>query len=541
MEPKNDQSDGLDAIDDPRGLLAGLFEHSPVAFQIFRADGHCMLVNRAFRELIGSVPPPEYNVLEDDVLERQGFLDLIRRAFAGETMHVPPQWYDPRNLRQVTVTEGRPVGIAVTLFPLRDASGAVRHVALCSRDVTAELTLAETARSLEAEIAERKAVEEQLRQSQKMEAVGLLAGGVAHDFNNLLSVIMSYSDLLLKDARTEPSMRRDLAQILAASEQAAGLTRKLLAFSRRQVLTPRVLDLNDILGSMEEMVGRMIGEDVRSTFELASKGSVHVDAGQMEQVLMNLVVNARDAMPNGGMLTIKTADVDLDGEYAKAHFDVEPGLYVMLSVSDTGVGMSAATRARIFEPFFTTKEQGKGTGLGLSTVFGIVKQSGGNVWVYSEAAKGTTFKVFLPRVATPEATSITRNVSPRALEGSETILLVEDDHQVRELARVILAKYGYDVLVAASSEDALRECERLGGKIHLVLTDVVMPEMSGRELAERLSREYPTIKVVFMSGYTDDAIVRHGALSSTMTFIQKPLMPEPLLAKIRDVLDGPGG
>jgi two-component system cell cycle sensor histidine kinase/response regulator CckA len=379
--------------------------------------------------------------------------------------------------------------------------------------------------------------EDQLRQAQKMEAIGRLAGGVAHDFNNLLSVILGYGELILAVLPREDPIRDSLEQMARASRRAAKLTAQLLAFSRQQVLSARIIDLNQVIGELGDMLQRLIGEDIELTLALRAEGHVCVDPGQIEQVVMNLVVNARDAMPSGGQLAIETADIGLDGEYARTHLDVEPGRYVMLAVSDTGCGMDEATREHIFEPFFTTKEQGKGTGLGLSTVFGIIKQSGGNLWVYSEPGTGTTFKLYLPRAK--QGSEPTRTYAPPAetLHGSETILLVEDDDQVRALARTILEKHGYQVHEAATGEDALRLCKQFDGKIDALLTDVVMPHMSGRELAQRLVLLHPATKVLFMSGYTDDAIVHHGVLSSELAFVQKPLLPEPLLARLRQVLD----
>jgi two-component system cell cycle sensor histidine kinase/response regulator CckA len=384
--------------------------------------------------------------------------------------------------------------------------------------------------------------EDQLRQAQKMEAVGQLAGGVAHDFNNLLSVILGYVSMLIGGLRAEDPMRGSLEQVARAGERAAKLTGQLLAFSRQQVLSAQVVDLNQTIGDLAEMFQRLIGEDIELTLGLRAAGSVFVDRGQMEQVVMNLVVNARDAMPAGGRLMLESADVTLDAAYARSHLGVEPGRYVMLAVSDTGCGIDKATRERIFEPFFTTKEQGKGTGLGLSTVFGIVRQSGGHIWVYSEPGQGTTFKVYLPRATgRPDNSSASFVPGARTLRGSETVLLVEDDEQVRALAHAILHKYGYRVLEAANVGEALLISEQLGTRIDILLTDVVMPRMNGRELAERLARLRPDMKVLFMSGYTGDALGQRGIVHPGAGFIQKPLLPEALAAALRQLLDAEPG
>jgi two-component system cell cycle sensor histidine kinase/response regulator CckA len=380
--------------------------------------------------------------------------------------------------------------------------------------------------------------EDQLRQAQKMEAVGRLAGGVAHDFNNVLSVILSYGEMIHGDLRGDDPMRGDIEEIMKAAQRAAALTRQLLLFSRQQVVEPKVLDLNENLGGMEKMLRRILGEDVDVAFRPAPKlGRIRADPSNVEQVIMNLVVNARDAMPTGGKLTIETANVDLDDDYASRHVGATAGRHVMLAITDTGIGMDRATQARIFEPFFTTKEPGKGTGLGLSTVFGIAQQSGGNVWVYSEPGKGTTFKVYFPRVEAEVYVPGDR-VPPTTLRGHETILLVEDEGQVRVVAQGILKRNGYSVIVAQNAGEALILCEGYAGIIHMLLTDVVMPQMSGAELAKRISKTRPEMKVLCMSGYTDDSIVRHGVLESGVAFLQKPFTPESLTRKVREVLDG---
>jgi two-component system, cell cycle sensor histidine kinase and response regulator CckA len=389
------------------------------------------------------------------------------------------------------------------------------------------------------DVTQERRLEEQLRQAQKMEAVGRLAGGVAHDFNNLLSVILSYGEMLLTDLPPGEPIRDDIEQITRAGRRAADLTRQLLSFSRQQVLAPKVLNLNDVLVNVDKMLRRVLGADVDlALLPEKALGQVRVDPGSIEQVMMNLVVNARDAMPTGGKLTIETRNVVLDDTYAASHPGVKAGHHVMVAVSDTGTGMDAATLRRIFEPFFTTKGQGKGTGLGLSTVFGIISQSGGTVWVYSEVGVGTTFKIYLPRV--DDAVDSASEEPPAvASHGTETILLVDDDDQVRLVTQAILRKYGYHVIDARNAGEALLQVESYPGTIHLLLTDVVMPQMSGPELARRLARSRPELKLLCMSGYTDDSIVRHGVIEGHIAFLQKPVTPVTLIRKVRAVLDGP--
>jgi signal transduction histidine kinase/ActR/RegA family two-component response regulator len=379
--------------------------------------------------------------------------------------------------------------------------------------------------------------EAQLRQSQKLEAIGRLAGGVAHDFNNLLSVILSYDELLLEQVGEASPLVPDLHHIRTAGLRAAELTQQLLAFSRQQVLQPKVMDLNDVMARLHGILSRVVGEDVElRVVARPGVGLVRADPGQLEQVLLNLVVNARDAMPQGGQLTLEVDDVELDETYARDHAEVTPGPYVMLSVSDTGIGMDKATQARVFEPFFTTKDRDKGTGLGLATVFGIVRQSHGSIWLYSEPGAGSVFKVYLPRVdGVPEPLGDERAMPPGG--GHETILLVEDDAQVREVVTQILSRAGYHVLVAGDGAEALALSAAYPGPIHLLATDVVMPRESGRVLAERLTAGRPETPVLYMSGYTNDVVLHRGVLTAGMAFIQKPLTVDGLLRKVRQVID----
>jgi PAS domain S-box-containing protein len=436
-----------------------------------------------------------------------------RRALAGESITYEFEW---QNL--VFETHVR---------PLHSSEGELLGVIGVALDIT-----------------DRKHLADQLRQSAKMQAVGELAGGVAHDFNNLLMVVKGHAEMLTERLAKVPmdqaaSARHNVEQIQQAAERAAALTRQLLAFSRMQVLQPRILDLNDAIAGMIQMVSRVIGENIELAFLPGGKlGCVKADPTQMEQVLLNLVVNARDAMPDGGRLTIETSNVELDREYVAQHAVVEPGPYVMLTVSDTGTGMDEATQARIFEPFFTTKGQGRGTGLGLATVYGVVKQSGGYIWVYSELGHGTTFKVYLPLVRNEaEKVAAEKAVSGPA-PGTETILFVEDEESVRELVSEYLSARGYRVLEASDGLQALDLAEKHNGAIQLLITDVVMPRLSGRELATRLAAKRPGMKVLYISGYTDDSIFRHGVLEGGMAFLQKPFNLKSIAQKVREVLDG---
>jgi PAS domain S-box-containing protein len=388
------------------------------------------------------------------------------------------------------------------------------------------------------DITERKLLEQQLLQSQRMEAVGRLAGGVAHDFNNLLTAIIGYSDLLMMDASRSRSVLANAEEIKRAGQRAAGLTRQLLAFSRRQVLQPKVIELNAVVEDMDNMLRRLIGEDIELITVLEeSRGRVKADPGQIEQVVMNLAVNARDAMPRGGKITIETANVELDDLCTRQHMEVEPGSYVLLAVSDTGYGMDKATLSQIFEPFFTTKEPGQGTGLGLATVYGIIRQSGGHIWVYSEPGCGTAFKVYLPRVEADADPQEVQGFRDELAQGAETILLVEDEHSVRRLAREILEMNGYTVFEAARGSESIEICENEREAIDMMLTDVVMPGMSGPELAAYLAPARPDLKVLYLSGYSDRAVINHGMLASGTAFLQKPFTPASLLNKVREILN----
>jgi signal transduction histidine kinase/ActR/RegA family two-component response regulator len=384
---------------------------------------------------------------------------------------------------------------------------------------------------------ERNRLEQQFRQAQKMEAVGRLAGGVAHDFNNLLTVMTGYAELLLGDATLEPSQRSALVEIQRAAERGGALTHQLLAFSRGQPFTARPVQLNALLVHMEKMLSRLIGEDVELiTVAAADPATIRSDPGQLEQVVMNVVVNARDAMPGGGKLIIETANVLVDQTYAGPNVDLKPGSYVVLAISDTGMGMDPETVTHLFEPFFTTKAPGKGTGLGLATAYGIVKQSGGAISVYSEPGRGTTVKIYLPRAEAKAAAETAEHAPAGAPRGSETILVLEDEARVRKLVCEVLAGRGYHVLEAVRGEEAVRMATEHKGRIHLLLTDVVMPEMSGPQALERIRARYPNIKVLFMSGYTDEAMVHHGILDSGAPFLQKPFLPDALARKVREVL-----
>jgi PAS domain S-box-containing protein len=493
-----------------------LIEFSPDGIVVHR-EGRFVYANAAAAALFGAVSP-------DELLGRV-VLDVVHA--------------DDRALVEARIRQNVELGHATPVAGIRlfRIDGSIVSVEAMSMPLVFDGC--ESVQTILRDVTERKRLEEQFRQSQKMEAVGRLAGGVAHDFNNLLTVISSYTTFLIESLPLNDPRREDATEIKLAANRAAQLTGQLLALSRKQMLQPRPMLLNDVVQETEKMLRRLIGEDiVLETALAADLSEVNADRGQIEQVLMNLAVNARDAMPDGGRLTLQTADVDLSDDYVAGHLGVAPGPYVMLAVSDSGCGMDASVRERMFEPFFTTKEAGKGTGLGLSTVYGIVKQSGGDVWVYSEPGEGTTFKIYLPRLAAGAAPArVSFDVRAAPANGHETVLLVEDDERLRTLAARVLGERGYTVLPASNGADALAVAEGHPGVIDLVVSDVVMPGMTGRILAERLTTLRPSVKALFMSGYTDDDVMRRGILDRSTAFLQKPFTPDQLAQKVREVLE----
>ncbi len=488
----------------------------PGNFTFFN-DSLCRMLGYSRDELIGMG-----NDRYTDQENRKKLFQAFNRVYrTGE----PVKGFDWEVIRK----DGRKLYGEVSVSLIRSSTGEPVGFRGIARDIT-ERKRAEK---------EMAALQEQLTQSQKMEAVGRLAGGIAHDFNNLLTVIKGYTQLSLLDLKENNPLWENIQEIQKATERAANLTRQLLAFSRRQILDPKVLDLNSLLRDTEKMLRRMIGEDIELVTRLSEGlGKVKIDPGQIEQVVLNLAVNARDAMPSGGKLTIETANAQSDEGYALTHLGLTPGHYVRLSVSDTGVGMSREVQEKAFDPFFTTKEKGKGTGLGLSTVHGIVTQSGGKIWVYSDPGHGTTFKIYFPTIEGELDTLDGRNEPDSSPRGSETVLLVEDESSVRDLANRLLKQQGYRVLEAANGEEALRLAQETAGeRIHLLLTDVVLPQMSGKELADQLKTFRPDLKVLYTSGYTDFAVVHHGVLNSGTHFLQKPFSLKTLSQKVREALD----
>ena len=507
-----------DALRASEARFASLAASGIIGILTANVEGRVLDANDAYLEMIG------YS-REDIAAGAVSWPALIAPELAAATEQVAATFHADGFIRPWETTVIRKdgervpmlVGVAMVEFPI--------CVAFCA-------DLRERKRAEEA----LRTTEDHLRHAQKMEAVGRLAGGVAHDFNNVLSVVLSYAEMLLADLEPDDHRRDDLTEIFNAGKRAADLTRQLLMFSRQQVVEPRILDLNQVTANMDKMLRRVLGEDIELVAHAASDlGTIHADPSSIEQVIMNLVVNARDAMPTGGRLTIATANVVLDESPPDRPGGLAPGPYILLAVTDTGTGMDRGTQARIFEPFFTTKEKEKGTGLGLSTVFGILQQAGGAIVVASELGQGATFSAYLPRI---DGTVETTQPLPFVIQsGMETILLVEDDAQVRAVARGILRRHGYTVIEAATPQAGFTLCAEHAGEIHMLLTDVVMPQMSGPELAKRLRSVRPEMLVLCMSGYTDDSIVRHGISSSEIPFLQKPFTPESLARKVREVLD----
>ena len=497
-----------------RARLALAVEHTAESVVITETDGTITYVNPAFEEITG--------YRREEVMGQNP--RLLKSGRQGPEVY-QAMWATLERGQAWTGTlinkrkDGSLYEAEAVISPVRDETGQLINYVAVERDVTHERHL-----------------EEQLRQAQKMEAIGQLAGGIAHDFNNLLTIITGYGQLLLEDLEPDDPRRLKMIEINKAANRAVVLTRQLLAFGRRQVLVSEVLDLNDVLSNMEKMLHRLISEDIELVIvQGESLGRARTDRGQIEQVIMNLALNARDAMPGGGRLTIETSNVELAGEHALIHPDVMPGSYVTLTVSDNGCGISREAQSRIFEPFFTTKEKGKGTGLGLSTVYGIVRQSEGYVFVSSEPGQGAAFRIYLPRVKeqsdVPFPPEKGDGASPR---GSETILLVEDEEAVRLLVKNILEGLGYKILVATCGDEALALCKQHPAPIPLLLTDLVMPGMSGRELADCLKFLYPEMKLLYMSGYTDDSILRSGTLGVAEAFIGKPFTPQAIARKVRE-------
>lgn len=495
--------------------LSAAVEQSPVSVIITDAAANIEYVNRKFTEVTGysreEVIGKNPRILKSGEMPEEVYRDLWSKISSGR------EWQGELLNRK---KNGELYWEFASISPMRGPGGAITNYI-----------------GVKEEITERKRLEQQLIQARKMEAIGRLAGGIAHDFNNLLTVITGYSDLLSSRLPPGSPERLELDEIRKAGEKAASLTSQLLAFSRKQLLRAVPMNLNECVGNVLKMLDRLIGENVELATALEPQlGLVRADPTQMEQVVLNLAVNARDAMPEGGRLSLCTANVYLDQAYARAHnVELASGPYVMLAVSDTGKGMDAETRARLFEPFFTTKDVGKGTGLGLCTVYGIVKQSGGYIWVYSEPDRGTTFKVYLPRIEETEPRAHARVEGVRAIGGSETILLVEDNEALRKLCLRALAKYGYKVIEAASAEEALEQEERSAGSIDLLLTDVVLPGTSGKKLAELLRGRRPGIRVLYSSGYPEDTL--SGEMGEGAQFLQKPFSPEMLVRKVRELLD----
>jgi two-component system, cell cycle sensor histidine kinase and response regulator CckA len=498
-----------------------IFDFATVGIYQARHDGSLLTANAPLAEMLGYDSTEELmrKRLDEITIDPEDARAIVSQTAPAEELRQEARWRKK---------DGTPTWLEIDARPVRSADGAVRYFEGFVHDITQRKSTEE----------EKRRLQEQLVQAQKMEAVGQLAGGIAHDFNNLLTAITGYSELLLGELPPEDLRRSHAEEIRKAGERAASLTQQLLAFSRRQVLEPKVLDVNTVVSDIERMLRRLIGEHIElKTRKAPDLWKVKADPGQIEQALLNLVLNARDAMPRGGTLAVETSNEKLDETFSRSHVPTQPGSYVLVSVSDTGVGITDEVKARLFEPFFTTKERGKGTGLGLSTTYGIVKQSGGYLWCDSEPGRGTMFRVFLPRVEEPVTEIAERKAVPPIHPGDETVLLVEDEPEVRSLVQRILKTQGYTVVTAANPDEALAVAREFKGAIQLMVTDVVMPGMSGLQLAERLVPTRPDMRVLFVSGYTDDAMGPQGILEPGKAFLQKPFTPNALARKIRDVLD----
>ena len=497
-------------------LLYGAVNQTEEGVVVFDSAGVVKYVNPAFERITGYLADEVLgrNVSEIPIPPQEGFSleEVVQQIMAGHAWSSRISGYR---------RDGALVHTMVNVSPVRDEKGEIRNYVALIRDVTDQTRL-----------------EKELVESQKMEAIGRLAGGVAHDFNNMLTVILGYSDILLRKIKDPETLVR-IRGIREAADRAASLTRQLLAFSRKQMFEPKVLDLNEVVNRMSGMLKRLIGEDINLTTVLEPElWPIVADPSGVDSVIMNLAVNARDAMPEGGSLIIETANVYLDEAYTNRHADLKPGPYVMLAVSDTGCGMDEETLSHIFEPFFTTKEAGKGTGLGLSIVYGVVKQSGGHITVYSEPGKGSSFKIYFPKY-TGRAEETEKRGKKTRIRGRETVLVVEDEEAVREAVCLMLRSLGYKVLEANNAEEAMRICSQPDCGVELVLTDVVMPDIGGRELAEKLLQMRPGLKVIYMSGYTNGAAAQHGIDWERVPLLMKPFTQEALARKIREVLDAP--
>ena len=513
------QKQSAESLRAAEAKFRGLLESAPDPVVVVNREGHIVLVNAQAEEAFG--------------YRREDLLGQPMDILVPERLRAKCLEYRTMFLRG---PQRSPQGAALEIYGLRREGSEF--------PVEIKLSMLETEEGVWGcaavrDLTERRKLEQQFRQAQKMESIGTLAGGIAHDFNNLLTVILSYSSYLAEELPSVSKYHRAAEQVHLAAERGSALTRQMLAFSRQQVFELRVLNVNDIIGNLLKMLQRIIGEHIEIKTLLAGElAAVKSDAGQLEQVVMNLCVNARDAMPDGGRLTLETQNVELDEDFVRAHVGAAAGLHVLLTVTDTGMGIDAETQARIFEPFFTTKGPGQGTGLGLAMVYGVVKQSGGYISVYSEKGKGTSFKIYLPQVEELAESQARKKLEPAPKQGFETILLVEDDGAVRELVRSMLTGKGYSVLTAETSREVETLCEKHSGRIHLLLTDLILPGVSGREIAKRVSALRPEVKVLFMSGYTDDSMIHRNGFDSSFAFLAKPFSSTTLALKVREVLDG---